>query len=108
MGTSFTTTSCGVMVVNVPFLNSNQFLFLLLLGGTLFITLGIFLMYRSSKISSKNDFYKEKLMIVLTGVLAVGLLTSLFGQWVIGGFLLVGMYVFLVVVITNYLQKSSD
>ncbi len=108
MGTAFTTTSCGVMVVNVPFLNSNQFLFLLLLGGTLFITLGIFLMYRSSKISSKNDFYKEKLMIVLTGVLAVGLLTSLFGQWVIGGFLLVGMYVFLVVVITNYLQKSSD
>jgi len=108
VGTSLTTTSCGVMVIDVPFLNSNQFLMFLLLGGIILITLGIFLMYRSSKITGKNDFYTEKLMIALTGVLIIGLLLSLFGQWMIGGLLLVGMYVFLLVTGAHYLQKASD
>lgn len=106
VGTSLTTTSCGVMVIDVPFLNSNQLLFFILLGGTIFITLGIYLMYRSSIISEKIEFYAEKLMIVLTVVLIIGLLLSLFGQWLIGGFLLIGMYVFLLVTIAHYLQKS--
>ncbi len=106
VGTTLSTASCGVMVINVPFLNSNQFLFFVLLAGTIFITMGIFLMYRSSKLAEQQDFFAEKLMIVLTLVLIIGLLLSLFGQWLIGGFLLVGMYIFLMVTIAHYLQKS--
>jgi hypothetical protein len=108
VGTSLTTASCGVMVINVPFLNSNQFLMLLLIGGMILITLGIYLMYLSSKLTGKNDFYTEKLMIALTGVLIIGLLLSLFGQWLIGGLLLVGMYIFLLVTGAHYLQKASN
>lgn len=108
VGTNLTTASCGVMVIDVPFLNSNQFLMFLLIGGMIFIALGIFLVYRSSKLSAKNDFYSEKLMIALTTVLIIGLLLSLFGEWLIGGLLLVGMYVFLLVTIAHYLQKASN
>jgi hypothetical protein len=108
VGTNLTTASCGVMVIDIPFLNSNQFLMFLLIGGMIFIALGIFLVYRSSKLSAKNDFYSEKLMIVLTALLIIGLLLSLFGEWLIGGLLLVGMYVFLLVTIAHYLQNASN
>lgn len=106
-GVSLTTASCGVMVIKFPYLNSSQFLLLILLLGVIFIGGGIFLMYRSSLIRGKNNFYNEKLMLALTTVLIIGLLLALLDQWVAGGILLVGMYVFLMVTIAHFLQNSG-
>jgi hypothetical protein len=107
-GTGLTTASCGVMVVNVPFLKSNQFFLLALLSGTLLIAAGIYLMYRSSLLQGKNNFYYERLMLSITGVMIIGLLLAFFGQWLVGGLLLVAMYLFLMVTITHYVQKWMD
>jgi hypothetical protein len=107
-GTGLTTASCGVMVVNVPFLKSDQFFLLALLSGTLLIAAGIYLMYRSSILLKKNNYYFERLMLSITGVMIIGLLLSFFGQWIVGGILLVGMYLFLLVIITHYVQKWLD
>jgi len=107
-GVALTTASCGVMVINVPFLKSDQFFLLALLTGTFLLAAGIFLMYRSSLLQGKNNFYFERLMISITGILIVGLLIAFFGQWVVGGLLLVAMYLFLVVIVTHYVQKWLD
>jgi hypothetical protein len=107
-GTGLTTASCGVMVVNVPFLKSNQFFLLALLSGTLLIAAGIYLMYRSSLLQGKNNFYNERLMLYMTGVMIIGLLLAFFGQWLVGGLILVAMYLFLMVTITHYVQKWMD
>jgi uncharacterized membrane protein SirB2 len=96
------------MVVNVPFLKSNQFFLLALLSGTLLIAAGIYLMYRSSLLQGKNNFYYERLMLSITGVMIIGLLLAFFGQWLVGGLLLVAMYLFLMVTITHYVQKWMD
>jgi hypothetical protein len=104
-GPGITTASCGVMLINVPFLNSNQFFLLALLLGTLLIGSGIFLMYKSSMLQEKKNFYFERLMSAITGVLIIGLLLAFFGQWIAAGLLLVGMYLFLMVIIAHYLQK---
>ncbi|HSM24101.1 MAG TPA: hypothetical protein VK856_04500 [Anaerolineaceae bacterium] len=105
---ALTTASCGVMVVNVPFLNSNQLLFGLLLLGFIFITSGIFLMNQYSKQVGDVENKTVRLFIILTGILIIGLILSMFGQWLIGGLLLVVMYLLLVVSITHYIQKSTD
>jgi len=107
-GVALTTASCGVMVINVPFLKSDQFFLLALLTGTFLLAAGIFLMYRSSLLQGKNNFYFERLMVSITGILIVGLLIAFFGQWVVGGLLLVAMYLFLVVIVTHYVQKWLD
>lgn len=104
-GVNLTTASCGVMLINVPYLNSNQFFLLVLLLGTVFIGSGIFLMYKSSMLQERKNFYFERLMSALTGILIIGLLLAFFGQWITAGLLLVGMYLFLMVIITHYLQK---
>ena len=104
-GPSLTTASCGVMLINVPYLNSNQFFMLALLLGTVFIGSGIFLMYKSSMLRERKNFYFERLMAALTGILIIGLLLAFFGQWIAAGLLLVAMYLFLMVIITHYLQK---
>lgn len=104
-GVGLTTASCGIMLINVPFLNSNQFFLLSLLLGIVFIGSGIFLVYKSSMLREKKNFYFERLMSAITGVLIVGLLLAFFGQWLVAGLLLIGVYLFLVVIITHYLQK---
>jgi hypothetical protein len=107
-GIGLTTASCGVMVINVPFLKSNQFFLLALLLGILLIGTGIFLMYKSSLIQRRKDFYFERLMLALTIILIIGSLLAFFDQWIIGGMILVAMYLFLMVIISHYLQKSDD
>lgn len=107
-GTGLTTASCGVMVVNVPFLKSNQFFMLALLTGAILISFGIYLMYRSSLLQRKNNFYFERLMLSVAGALIIGLLLAFFGQWVVGGLFLVAMYLFLMVIIGHYVQKWLD
>ncbi len=107
-GTGLTTASCGVMVVNVPLLKSNQFFLLALLSGTLLIGAGIYLMYRSSLLQGKNNYYYERLMLSITGIMIIGLLLAFFGQWLVGGLMLVAMYLFLMVTITHYVQKWMD
>jgi len=107
-GIGLTTASCGVMVINVPFLKSNQFFLLALLLGILLIGTGIFLMYKSSLIQGRKDFYFERLMLALTIILIIGSLLAFFDQWIIGGMILVAMYLFLMVIISHYLQKSDD
>ncbi len=104
-GVGLSTASCGVMLINVPFLNSNQFFLLALLLGMVFIGSGIFLVYKSSMQREKKNFYFERLMSAITGVTIIGLLLAFFGQWLVAGLLLIGMYLFLVVIITHYLQK---
>ena len=104
-GVGLSTASCGVMLINVPFLNSNQFFLLALLLGMIFIGSGIFLVYKSSMQREKKNFYFERLMSAITGVTIIGLLLAFFGQWLVAGLLLIGMYLFLVVIITHYLQK---
>jgi type III secretory pathway component EscV len=47
-------------------------------------------------------------MLSITGVLIIGLLLAFFGQWLVGGLLLVAMYLFLMVTITHYVQKWMD
>jgi hypothetical protein len=106
IGTGLTTASCGVMVLNVPFLNSNQLLFFSLLLGIIFIALGVYLKNKASKLLGINNFNAEQLMLILTGIIIIGLLLSFFGQWLIGGLLLVVMYVLLMVIIANQFQKS--
>lgn len=107
-GSSLSTASCGVMVIKFPFLNSNQFFLLALLLGTLLLGSGVFLMYRSSILSGKHNYYNEKLMLALSAVIIIGLLLGLFGQWVAGGLLLIGMYIFILMTIANILQKIGD
>ena len=107
-GTSITTASCGVMVLNVPVLKSNQFFMIALITGALLIAAGIYLMYRSSLLQRKNNFYFERLMLSVTGGLIIGSLFAFFGQWVVGGLLLVAMYVFLLVIVGHYVQKWLD
>jgi hypothetical protein len=62
-------------------------------------------MYKSSMLQEKKNFYFERLMSAITGVLIIGLLLAFFGQWIAAGLLLVGMYLFLMVIIAHYLQK---
>lgn len=100
-----TTASCGVMLINVPFLKSNEFFLLALLLASLLIGLGIFLVYKSSMMQERKNFYFERLMSAITGVTIIGLLLAFFGQWMAAGLILVGMYLFLVVIISHYLQK---
>ena len=106
-GVSLTTASCGVMVINFPYLNSTQFFMLILLLGMVLIGAGIFLMYRASISRKRNNFYNEKLMLAMIAVLIIGLLLALFDQWVAGGLLLVGMYIFIMVSIAQYLQNTG-
>jgi hypothetical protein len=107
-GVSLTTASCGVMLINVPYLKSNQFFLLALLLGTLLIGTGIYFMYKSSLLKGKKEFYFERLMLALTIILIIGSLLAYFDQWIVGGIILVAMYLFLVVIISHYLQKSDD
>jgi hypothetical protein len=104
-GVGLTTASCGVMLINVPFLKSNEFFLLALLLASLLIGLGIFLVYKSSMMQERKNFYFERLMSAITGVTIIGLLLAFFGQWMAAGLILVGMYLFLVVIISHYLQK---
>lgn len=105
---ALTTASCGVMVVNIPFLDSNQLLLSLLLSGFIFISAGIYLKYKSSKLVGDVDYKTERLWIILACFLIIGLIFSMFGQWLVGGLLLVVMYLLLVVIITYNIQKSVE
>ena len=106
-GITLTTASCGVMVINFPYLTSSQFFMVALLLGIILIGLGIFLMYRSSISRGKNNFFNEKLMLAMTAVLIIGLLLALFDQWLAGGLILVVMYISIMVSIGYFLQNSG-
>jgi hypothetical protein len=101
-GVNLTTASCGVMLVNLPWIKSDSLLNTLLVLSFALTISGILLMRKSSLIMQEKDFQTEKLMIALLLILAIGLAFALTGNWMIGGGILVVMFLLILMIIMRF------
>ncbi len=101
------TASCGVMVVNLPWLTGGQVVGLSLGLSLLLMAGGIFLWRRAHQPIFGKQLYALRVMILTALLVLAGFLVAVYGSWLLAGLLFVLVVMFLVAVVSYYLGAST-
>ena len=99
--------SCGIFVVNLPFLTGTQFIYLSLGLGTLFSVAGIVLWGQSSKPIVWDKLTNMKWIIVFVLLSILISIMGLWGLWLFGVFLFV-LWILLAIGLVSKAVLESD
>ncbi|MBN2547577.1 MAG: hypothetical protein JXB15_00345 [Anaerolineales bacterium] len=99
--------SCGILVVNVPFLSGNQLVTLVVALSLLCMLAGLGFWYQLNRPLKGNIRFMTQSMLALTIFLVAGMLTTIPGWW-LPGLILLAITVLLIVTILANIILSSE
>lgn len=87
--------TCGILVLDVPAVTGNQLVYGSLGLSAIGMVAGIFLWRRNNELMNRRQQELYRAMYIMAGSLALGLVASMLGRWLLGGVgLVVAMLLF--------------
>jgi hypothetical protein len=102
------TGTCGILVVNLPFLTGNQVIAIVSIASIAGMVVGLGLWVSTNQPLSRRNRYAAKILGVLAALIIAGIILGFLGWWFIGGLLLVFIVLLVVVTITYFLLASEN
>lgn len=102
------TGSCGILLVNIPFLTGNQVVALISVASISGMAVGLGTWVSSNRPLSRRNRYSTQTMGVLAALVLAGLIVGILRWWFIGLFLFTFIVLLIVVMITYFLISSEN
>jgi hypothetical protein len=98
--------TCGIWVYNIPGISGSQLLIAGLVSSVILVVLGIFLWVRASYPIQGRQQNQLNYLVFLALLLAITIIISLLGMWLIGMILLV-VNILMIVVVLAFLTQAT-
>jgi hypothetical protein len=100
------TGSCGIILVDLPFITGNQVVAFTSLVSAALMAAGIGIWVSANQPLSRRDRYATQIMIVLAALVLIGILLGVLAFWFPGAILYIFKLLFIVVSITYFMLAT--